>query len=636
MPIVVEETRADAGVVWRPVSATQWAAVVDVGLDQTLLPESAEAIEDNNRRLVACFESGEASLGLDASETDSPLGRYWVVVCPLFIQRQPAGCLQLFFDRTADKEPELALELAEHAAGLASLELERSTRAPDSGAISSATPTRESIGELSLKLHRSLSLELTCAVGANDGRLFLDADRVSVFVSRGKSTRALAISGQEKVNQHAVLVRKLTAVARLVADRKSPMTYLGASEALDAEAQEVVAELIDESGLRNLVAIPLLAEDEVTLDESSLRRRRRSGSSPALVGVLLAEWSGDARRPTHQLANLETLGQHLASSIHGSLHFRRVLLLETRYRIGLAWEWFHGRRLQLAALILTAVIGVLLALVLVPWTYRVKADGRVLPATRANVFAPADGYLRSANLSVASNQRVHQGDVLLRLESDSLEQELHRVDGERAELESRALALQAQIHATVLDREANQLRLDLAQTQSQLQSVETSLGLLRKQLDDLTITAPIDGVVITFQVEKWLTDRPVNRGELLLEIMDDSGPWHLEVRVPAKRIEHVETMRDQLGESSPLTAEFFLVAAPEQVLEGPVSRISSRVESTGQEGPTIEMIVELNGIEFARPKIGAEARCRIPCGKQPLGYVLFGDVVDYLRTRLWF
>ena len=35
-------------------------------------------------------------------------------------------------------------------------------------------------------------------------------------------------------------------------------------------------------------------------------------------------------------------------------------------------------------------------------------------------------------------------------------------------------------------------------------------------------------------------------------------------------------------------------------------------------------------------RIGADVRAKINCGKQMLGYVLFGDVVEFIQNRLWF
>ena len=34
-------------------------------------------------------------------------------------------------------------------------------------------------------------------------------------------------------------------------------------------------------------------------------------------------------------------------------------------------------------------------------------------------------------------------------------------------------------------------------------------------------------------------------------------------------------------------------------------------------------------------RIGAEVRARIDCGPAPLGFVLFGDVIEFVRVHLW-
>ena len=35
-------------------------------------------------------------------------------------------------------------------------------------------------------------------------------------------------------------------------------------------------------------------------------------------------------------------------------------------------------------------------------------------------------------------------------------------------------------------------------------------------------------------------------------------------------------------------------------------------------------------------RVGADVRGKINCGKSPLGYVLFGDIVEFVQNRLWF
>ena len=64
------------------------------------------------------------------------------------------------------------------------------------------------------------------------------------------------------------------------------------------------------------------------------------------------------------------------------------------------------------------------------------------------------------------------------------------------------------------------LRGKLNETRTQIAGTERHLQILNERLDKLNVRAPIDGVVTTFQVEQLLINRPVQRGELLMEIMD--------------------------------------------------------------------------------------------------------------------
>ena len=39
--------------------------------------------------------------------------------------------------------------------------------------------------------------------------------------------------------------------------------------------------------------------------------------------------------------------------------------------------------------------------------------------------------------------------------------------------------------------------------------------------------------------------------------------------------------------------------------------------------------------ELPNRRIGADVRAKINCGKRSLGYVLFGDVVEFVQKHLW-
>ena len=64
----------------------------------------------------------------------------------------------------------------------------------------------------------------TCA---NDARLLLGCDRLSVAVQVGPRTDILAISGQTTVNQKANLVRSMRKLTGQVLATREPLIYTG-------------------------------------------------------------------------------------------------------------------------------------------------------------------------------------------------------------------------------------------------------------------------------------------------------------------------------------------------------------------------------------------------------------------------
>ena len=168
------------------------------------------------------------------------------------------------------------------------------------------------------------------------------------------------------------------------------------------------------------------------------------------------------------------------------------------------------------------------------------------------------------------------------------------------------------------------------------------LEILGKQKSELTVTATKDGVVATFQIEQKLINRPVNRGERLLEVMDVGGTsrWRLELQVEEHRVGHIlrhqeERSRLKVADPNAVPVEFVLATASEKTYSGRLSRISTRADASQAGGSVVELYVEPTGETLPEHRIGAEVNARIHCGQRSLFYVLFGDVVEFVRKRLW-
>jgi hypothetical protein len=85
---------------------------------------------------------------------------------------------------------------------------------------------------------------------------------------------------------------------------------------------------------------------------------------------------------------------------------------------------------------------------------------------------------------------------------------------------------------------------------------------------------------------------------------------------------------------------FFLATNPEKELEGRVEQDDSSAEVRGESGNTVLVRVSFDQQALRDinkdPKIGATATAKIHCGKRAIGYVLFHDLIDFVRTKILF
>jgi hypothetical protein len=85
-----------------------------------------------------------------------------------------------------------------------------------------------------------------------------------------------------------------------------------------------------------------------------------------------------------------------------------------------------------------------------------------------------------------------------------------------------------------------------------------------------------------------------------------------------------------------LSVEFVLATDSEAKFEGKISRVSTRANSSQESGSVVMVFCEFDKNQLPRqPRIGAEVRAKINCGQKSLGYVLFGDVVEFVQKYFW-
>src|SRR5690606_19153509 len=171
--------------------------------------------------------------------------------------------------------------------------------------------------------------------------------------------------------------------------------------------------------------------------------------------------------------------------------------------------------------------------------FNLEGKGRLKPVTLNGVFAQVDGEI--VDIPIAYNSKVQRGSDLLKLRSYELQDQMAQLAGQAESNETRLVGLRRQLGKEQLtEAERAEISGEIARLNSERRTIALQLQTLQKMLDLLTVRSPIDGHIITgkHQIEQ-LGNRPVSRGQMLLEVADLSGEWYLEVLMPESRMRHV-------------------------------------------------------------------------------------------------
>lgn len=555
-----------------------------------------------------------------------------VALAPLHSGRECVGAVELYYRGEQRPDARVAgLQFLEQMCGFASRYL---TGSQESGPEAWAK-FLEDFEALSLRLHRGLDWESIGATAVNDGRALFGCQRVSLAIQRGRRLKVTSISGQEGVNRRSNLVRAMGALMKKTAAGREPLFFAGEPETVPVPLRAPLTKYLEENGSQVVAVVPLLEHPAPLTSDDDKPGRLREEKPRTVVGCLVVDGPLEARLSDRSRDAIHLLADHTAAAVANALTYRRIFLMPLWRFLGNRWDRFRGWTMVTVLTIVALVAALIAAMILLPWDYRVPAEGRLMPVVQRQVFAPWDGDV--VEIAVRDGQRVKAGDRLLTLHSGEMRQQLLATRNELNNKREQILALQARIDEATkkADRdEETRLQGELGGTRIEIDGLERQLNLWEQRLEQLVVRSPIAGVVATFRVEQLLLNRPVKRGDVLMEVMDDDGAWRLELDVPEHRMGHVLRARKNLPEPN-RPVEYVLATTPELTFNGQLESIATRTQTSDKEGSIVEAHVNVDASRLPARNIGAEVRARIDCGKRSLGYVLFGDFIEWVRKTLW-
>lgn len=483
------------------------------------------------------------------------------------------------------------------------------------------------INTFAANLHTYLDVKQTAFTIVNDGRPLIDCDRLSVALRSGSRWKVVAISGAEHVHRHSPSAHSLQELCRCATATGIPLWHSLTDDNLAPQIADSLADYLDHSPASSLAVIPLR---QSTTEEGDL------GS---IIGALVIEYYKQDIAPLVK-DKIMIIAKHCAIALDKAARLDRV----PGIRLGLwfanhRWSEMFGSRTLIA---IVATVVALICLVAIPADNRIRAQGELMPTIRREVFAPRDAVI--TKVLIEHGQWVEIGQPLIELRSTDLELEVQLVEGELHQARKRLSVTQSerlQLPPGDADARNRQRRLtaDEEQYQQQVVSLEARQQILRKHQEQLVVTAPIDGQVLTWNAEERLATRPVQRGESLLSVADTSGDWQAELQVPGRHAGRLLNRQNNIPARYHADANDILIAsstAPGIWIHGKISRISSRVQEDVTGNMYLPVTVSFSNDSDLNPVPlvpGATAIARIGCGRGSLAESLFFELAD--SVRLW-
>lgn len=490
--------------------------------------------------------------------------------------------------------------------------------------------------------HESLDLKETAYIVANEGRRLIGCDRVSVAIKKGRKCTVEAISGQDTIENRSNIVSALNVLATRVVAAGEPLWHDGSTDDLPPQIEEALEDYVDLSYGRNIAVLPLRAPQRKLGHEKETGAAgevdRDDAHRGEVIGALIVEQIETDLPPDVFRTRCDLVYEHGTRAIANSQAHTNLFLMPLWRTLGHATWVLRARTLPKTLGVIALILGIVAAGILIPLDFDLEADGTLKPEARREIFAGIDGEVRE--VLVDHNSTVTAGQPLVRMINPDVEVEITELEGQiyTTLAEMNRVAGQLNQRDSLKRSESRALQGEEIELKAKLEAQKDKLALKKKRADDLIVRSPIDGRVVSWEVEKLLLNRPITTGQVLMEIADLSKPMYLEIEMPEKREGHLDEFIHNNGVKE-LEVTFILASDPDRPLTGtlPIDNISLRAEASEEHGSIIKMRVlpDQEELQKLMPSPGTKLTADVKVGRRASGFVLLHEVYEWFAKFIF-
>lgn len=334
---------------------------------------------------------------------------------------------------------------------------------------------------------------------ANDLARQLPADRVAIGWVRNDTIRVEAISDTEHFDRRMAMVQKLQAAMDECLDQEQPVMFpqpSGEGPAGDVLLSQAIVhshrELVAGDGQLKVCSLPLRLDDEI-------------------IGVITVEVGGAGKLEISSIELLQSALDLVAPVLKIRRSDDRALPARAWVSFTRAGAWLLGPRHTVWKMVGLLLMAAAIFVSVYDKMYRVTAEAVLQPRERRIISTPFDATIDTIRDGLEPGLFVHEGDVLVRL--DTTELELSRADAL-----GRMKQAEAQESAALKEEDTAAA----AKAHAQWEQAVAQLQYIDERITRSTITAPITGEIITGDLKNRVNST-VKLGDPLIEIakMDD-------------------------------------------------------------------------------------------------------------------
>lgn len=641
---IITALAAAGGAIWLLDEDRQLRLQYQINAEPSVLSDDSDDATRHTRLIQRVANSGQSLLvppysGTTDGDAEGNPTRYLLVLGALKHDGQNDGLIEIF--QRPDTAPDTQRGYLRFLQQMCELAAEwlRSQKLRTLGDRQTLWQQADSFARAT---HESLDLKETTYIVANEGRRLIGCDRVSVAIKKGRKCKVQAISGQDTIENRSNIVAALNNLATRVVAAGEPLWHDGATEDLPPQIEEALEDYVDQSYGRNIAVLPLREpERRLGVDTESGAAGeidRDNAHRGDVIGALIVEQIESDIPDDIFRARCDLVYEHGTRAIANSRAHSNLFLMPLWRSLGRATWVLRARTLPKTLAVIGLITAVILGLIVIPKDFNLEAEGTLLPEARREIFAPIDGEV--IDVLVDHNDPVEKGDELVRLRNREIEIQLADLNGQILTNRAEQSKVQGQLRLRQEMKPSERRALESEQNELAVkyQVLLAKKALQEKRANELIIRSPIDGVVVSWDVEKTLRSRPIMTGQVVMEIADLTQPLMLEVELPEKREGHLDeyiTQQGLTGKEDKLDVTYILATDPDEPLDAELmlGSISMRADAHDEHGAIIKMraIPEQESLRELQPRPGAKVIAKIYCGRRASGFVFFHEVYEWLH-----